>query len=70
LFDDVFAQLNSDLYTLQQVGSSGIAAWNITLATEMHQEESEWLAAAKLGLGYLGFPGHPFAGYYPPWVNS
>ena len=70
LFDDVFAQLNSGLYTLQQVGSSGIAAWNITLATEMHQEESEWLAAAKLGLGYLGFPGHPFAGYYPPWVNS
>ena len=33
-------------------------------------EKESWLTAAKYGLGYLGFPGHPFGNYYPPWVNS
>jgi len=28
------------------------------------------MAAVKLGLGYMGYPGHPFANYLPPWVNS
>ncbi|AWR95712.1 hypothetical protein [Acidianus brierleyi] len=36
----------------------------------MHEEEQEWLQAAKLGLGYMGWPGHPFGNYYPPWVKS
>ena len=70
LFDDVFAQLDSGLLTLQQVGPAGLSAWNSTLYSAMHEEEQEWLAAAKLGLGYLGFPGHPFADYYPPWVTN
>ncbi|QXJ31093.1 glucose ABC transporter substrate-binding protein GlcS [Saccharolobus shibatae] len=70
VFDDVFAQIDSGLLTLQQVGKVGLSAWNSTLVSAMQQEQSEWLAAAKLGLGYLGFPGHPFAGYYPPWVTN
>jgi glucose/arabinose transport system substrate-binding protein len=70
LFDDVFATLNSGLLTLQEVGVNGLSAWNSTLASALHQEEQEWLSAAKIGLGYLGFPGHPFAGYYPPWVGN
>jgi hypothetical protein len=70
VFDDVFAQIDSGLLTLQQVGKIGLSAWNSTLVSSMQQEQSEWLAAAKLGLGYLGFPGHPFAGYYPPWVTN
>jgi len=70
LFDDVFATLNSGLLTLQEVGPSGLNAWNSTLTSALHQEEQEWLSAAKIGLGYLGFPGQPFAGYYPPWVEN
>ncbi|AOL16536.1 ABC transporter substrate-binding protein [Sulfolobus sp. A20] len=70
VFDDVFAQIDSGLLTLQQVGNAGLSAWNSTLVSAMHEEESEWLAAAKLGLGYLGFPNHPFANYYPPWVMN
>ncbi|TRM83272.1 ABC transporter substrate-binding protein [Sulfolobus sp. A20-N-F6] len=70
VFADVFAQINSGLLTLQQVGNAGLSAWNSTLVSAMQEEESEWLAAAKLGLGYLGFPNHPFANYYPPWVTN
>jgi glucose/arabinose transport system substrate-binding protein len=70
LFADVDGQIYSALITLQEEGYSALPFWNSTFASAMHQEESEWLAAAKLGLGYLGFPGHPFGDYYPPWVNS
>ncbi|WP_229570200.1 glucose ABC transporter substrate-binding protein GlcS [Saccharolobus caldissimus] len=70
VFDDVFAQIDSGLLTLQEVGPAGLSAWNSTLYSAMHEEEQEWLAAAKLGLGYMGFPGHPFANYYPPWVTD
>ncbi|MCY0859362.1 MAG: glucose ABC transporter substrate-binding protein GlcS, partial [Sulfolobaceae archaeon] len=69
-FDDVFAEIDSGLLALQEAGVGGLPAWNSTLVSAMHEEESEWLAAAKLGLGYLGFPGHPFADYYPPWVKD
>jgi glucose/arabinose transport system substrate-binding protein len=70
VFPDVFAEINSALLTLQEVGPAYLPTWHSTLASAMHEEESEWLEAAKLGLGYLGFPGHPFAGYYPPWVTN
>ncbi|BDB99946.1 glucose ABC transporter substrate-binding protein GlcS [Saccharolobus caldissimus] len=70
VFDDVFAQIDSGLLTLQEVGPAGLSAWNSTLYSAMHEEEQQWLEAAKLGLGYLGFPGHPFANYYPPWVMN
>ncbi|MEM4090845.1 MAG: glucose ABC transporter substrate-binding protein GlcS [Thermoplasmatales archaeon] len=33
-------------------------------------EESSWLAANSLGLGYMGSPGHPFGGYLPYWANT
>ncbi|BCS93614.1 glucose ABC transporter substrate-binding protein GlcS [Metallosphaera javensis (ex Sakai et al. 2022)] len=69
-FDDVYAQLISGVLTLQEVGTPGLSAWNSTLVSAMHEEEQEWLSAAKLGLGYLGFPNHPFADYYPPWVTN
>ena len=43
-----------------------IQAINQTLNTE----KQSWLSAASYGLGYLGFPGHPFGNYLPPWANS
>jgi len=43
-----------------------VQAINQTLNTE----EESWLSAASYGLGYLGFSGHPFGNYLPPWVNS
>ncbi|MFB6470630.1 MAG: glucose ABC transporter substrate-binding protein GlcS [Vulcanisaeta sp. AZ3] len=70
VFDDVFAEINSALLTLQEVGPAYLPTWHSTLASAMHEEESEWLEAEKLGLGYMGFPGHPFAGYYPPWATD
>lgn len=70
LFDNVFAELDSGLLTLQQVGTPGLSVWNSTLYSAMQEEEQEWLAAAKIGLGYLGFPNHPFGNYYPPWVKD
>ena len=43
-----------------------VQAINQTLTTE----QESWLSAAKYGLGYLGFSGHPFGNYLPPWANS
>ncbi|BBD73216.1 hypothetical protein HS1genome_1605 [Sulfodiicoccus acidiphilus] len=70
LFADVDAQLYSGLLTLQQAGPAALAVWASTFNSSVHEEYQEWQAAAKLGLGFLGFPGHPFGGYYPPWVNA
>ena len=30
----------------------------------------DWHVANGLGLGYLGYAGHPFGGYLPPWANT
>ncbi|MCH1770441.1 MULTISPECIES: glucose ABC transporter substrate-binding protein GlcS [Metallosphaera] len=70
LFADVDAQLYSGLLTLQQTGSSALPIWESQFNSSVHEEYLEWQTAAKLGLGYLGFQGHPFGGYYPPWVKS
>jgi glucose/arabinose transport system substrate-binding protein len=70
VFDNVFAELDSGILTLAEVGSPALSEWNSTLYSAMHEEEQQWLEAAKLGLGYMGFPGHPFANYYPPWVTD
>ena len=67
-FADVFGGWISQLLTLQEVGSSYIPTYNAQLASLLHEECTEWYSAAKIGLGYLGMPGEPFAGYYPPWV--
>jgi len=69
VFDDVMETLDSAALTLMETGPTGIPAFNRQLASAMQEEQAEWLEAAKLGLGYLGSFGHPFAGYYPPWVN-
>lgn len=53
---------------LQEVGKSYIPVYNSQFASMMHEECSEWYAAAKAGLGYLGLSGRPLDGYYPPWV--
>ena len=70
LFDDVFGQLTSGMLAYQEAGAPGASAWLSTLNSSIHEEYQEWQAAAKLGLGFLGFPGHPFADYYPPWVKA
>ncbi len=33
-------------------------------------EESSWMAANSLGMGYMGSPGHIFGGYLPAWANT
>jgi len=68
LFDDVFGAWISQLLALQETGSAYIPAYNAQLASLMHSECEDWLAAGKIGLGYLGTAGQPFAGYVPPWV--
>ena len=70
LFDNVFEQLISGLLEFQEVGKPGLSVWYSTLVSGIHEEEQEWLQAAKLGLGYMGWPGHPFGDYYPPWVKD
>ncbi|NON61549.1 glucose ABC transporter substrate-binding protein GlcS [Acidianus sp. RZ1] len=70
LFDSTFGQIIGDILTLQEVGNPDLSVWYGQLQSVMHNEQQEWLAAAKLGLGYLGFKGQPFAGYYPPWVSD
>jgi len=69
LFDDVFSTLNTQVLNLQQIGPSYISTFNSALVSAEQTTYSEWGAAAKLGLGYMGYPGHPFANYLPPWVN-
>ncbi|MEB3797441.1 MAG: extracellular solute-binding protein [Caldisphaeraceae archaeon] len=43
--------------------------FNNWVKTLVNEEEKDWLSAAKIGLGYLGMPGEPFANFYPPWVH-
>ncbi|WP_460173751.1 glucose ABC transporter substrate-binding protein GlcS [Vulcanisaeta sp. JCM 14467] len=69
LFDDVFSNLNSQVLNLQQVGESYIPTFMSALVSAEQSTYNEWMAAVKLGLGYMGYPGHPFANYLPPWVN-
>jgi glucose/arabinose transport system substrate-binding protein len=69
LFDDVFSTLDTQVLNLQQVGSSYIPTFNSALVSAEQTTYSEWMVAVKLGLGYMGYPGHPFANYLPPWVN-
>ncbi|TRM83056.1 hypothetical protein DJ531_07105, partial [Sulfolobus sp. A20-N-F6] len=35
VFDDVFAELDSGILTLAQVGNAGLSAWNSTLVSAM-----------------------------------
>ncbi|TRM74083.1 ABC transporter substrate-binding protein, partial [Sulfolobus sp. A20-N-F8] len=37
VFDDVFAELDSGILTLAQVGNAGLSAWNSTLVSAMHE---------------------------------
>jgi glucose/arabinose transport system substrate-binding protein len=67
-FADVFGTWISQLLALQEVGKPYIPVYNSQFASMMHEECSEWYAAAKAGFGYLGLSGRPFDGYYPPWV--
>ena len=68
LFADVDETIYSGLLTLQEVGPSYLPTWASTFESAVQHECEDWLAAAKLGLGYLGFAGEPFGGYVPPWV--
>ncbi len=70
LFDNVFASLTSGMTALSEIGSSDLAAWNLTLSGAIGSEYSQWQAANSLGYGYMGFPGHPFGGFVPPWATA
>jgi len=70
LFDNVFASYTSAMTALSEIGPSDLAAWNLTLSSGISSEQSEWMTANSLGYGYMGFPGHPFGGYAPPWATA
>jgi glucose/arabinose transport system substrate-binding protein len=70
LFDNVFASITSGMTALSEIGSSDLAAWNLTLSSAISSEYSQWQAANSLGYGYMGFPGHPFGGFVPPWATA
>lgn len=70
LFDNVFATLTSAMTSLSEIGPSDLAAWNLTLTQAVGSEQSQWKSANQLGYGYMGFPGHPFGGYVPPWATA
>ncbi len=69
-YDNAFGTTIGDLLALQNAGKSGIATWNSQFSSVISTQHSDWKTAAGMGLGYMGFPGHPFANYYPPWVNA
>lgn len=68
LFDDVFEAWDGQVLALQESGPAYIPTYLAQLASLMHEECEEWLAAAKIGLGYIGYAGQPLGGYVPPWV--
>ncbi len=70
LFPDVDSEIYQGLLTLQEIGKPALSNWYSTFTSAMAEERAEWLKAAQLGLGYLGFPGQPFGGYTPPWVDG
>ena len=69
LYDNVFGTFISQMLALQETGSSYVPTFNNWVKTLVGEEEKDWLSAAKIGLGYLGMPGEPFANFYPPWVH-
>ncbi|MEM0127916.1 MAG: glucose ABC transporter substrate-binding protein GlcS [Thermoplasmatales archaeon] len=70
LFASPYTTLTGALITLESSGSPDISSWNSQVKSEVSVEEQSWLSANSEHLGYLGFPGAPFAGYLPPWANS
>ena len=69
LFVSPDTTLTSTLLNFQS-GSKNLTDWNKAINTGLGVEKSSWLAANAQNLGYLGFAGHPFGGYLPPWANS
>lgn len=71
LFASPDTTIIGNLLSLQESNtSSNLKTWNSGLVSQDALEKSTWLAANNLSLGYLGFAGHPFGGYLPPWANS
>jgi len=60
--ESAILNVQEGVYTLSDL----VNAINQSLNTE----EQTWLTANSYGLGYLGFPNHPFGNYLPPWVTS
>lgn len=50
--------------------SAASAALVTMMKSVISSEESTWMTANSLGLGYMGSPGHAFGGYLPPWANT
>ncbi len=70
LFSSETESFDTGLESLQEIGSSYMSAWNVTLSQLVSSENADWLAANSIGLGYLGSPGHAFGGYLPTWANT
>ncbi len=69
LFISPSLTLESSLLNLQE-GAQTLSNWQNAIVSSLNVEKSSWLAANSYKLGYLGFPGHPFGAYLPPWANS
>ncbi|MGC8631636.1 MAG: glucose ABC transporter substrate-binding protein GlcS [Thermoprotei archaeon] len=68
MFDDAYATATTAFTTLAETKS--VSSFNALLSQAISEEYSDWMAAAKLHMGFMGFPGEPLGGYYPPWVTA
>lgn len=68
MFNDAFATALTAFTTLSETGST--SAFYPLLNEALSQEHADWMTANSLHMGFMGFSGHPFGGYYPPWVSS
>ena len=69
LFVSSMTMLQNALKNFQE-GVYDLGKLDQTLVQIEKEQNETWLMLNSYGLGYLGFPGHPFDGYLPPWVNS
>lgn len=74
LFAGPLASAESAMTTFSETVSTAYSTASKTLDSAMvsmlSSEESDWMAANGMGLGYMGSPGHMFGGYLPTWANT
>lgn len=79
MFNGPLASIESSMTSFSEsfsktTSNSTYASANSVLDSQLlktfKDEEQDWISANKLGLGYLGSPGHIFGGYLPSWANT
>ena len=79
MFDGPTATFESALISFYESFSSGGSSSTYLSASStldhaiqnvLSTTNQDWHVANGLGLGYLGYAGHPFGGYLPPWANT